>query len=316
MKSKVPANNANLMNIIIFLCLALLWSGSFINIKVVVDKAPPVFCAMLRVLISVSFLSILFVCIRKKISFFPDKFWRIWFAGLINQAFPFALLFFGEKFIAPALASIINSTVTIWALLLGSILFKDFSQWTPIKIAGVFLGFLGIVLIFLPFLYGNENNIIGILALIGMAICYALGSLINQHIIFKHMKVNFESNLIHQHILSVIFLFLLSFLCETWPSWPTMLNLGFIASLLYLGILATGVAWIMYFYLTREWGAVRTISVMYLVPALAIVWDALFLHLIPPRNELVGMFTILLGVTLIQWVRRPVLDSNISINSS
>lgn len=292
-------------NFILFSILALLWSGSFLNIKVVVDQLPPVFCAMMRVLISLVCLSVLFSLLRKKVLLPPKKCWRLWGAGLFTQALPFLFLFFGEKFIAPALASIINSTVSIWALILGTLIFRDFSQWTPVKISGIILGFVGIVLIFSPFLQGSESSLIGIISVFGMALAYAIGGLINQHVIFKNMQVGFETNLIQQHISSVLFLLLTSLSLETWPAWSSLMNVKVLLSFLYLGVMATAIAWMIYFYLIKEWGAVRAASVMYIVPVLAIVWDFLFLHLTPSSNELLGMLAILAGVTLIQWVRKP-----------
>jgi drug/metabolite transporter (DMT)-like permease len=293
------------LNFILFVCLALLWSGSFINIKVVVEVLPPVFCAMMRVLISLLCLSLLFSLRRKKVLLSASKCWRLWGAGLFTQALPFLFLFFGEQFIAPALASIINSTVSIWALILGTLIFRDFSQWTPIKVSGIILGFGGIMLIFLPFMRGSENSLIGILSVLGMALAYAIGGLLNQHVIFKNMQVSFETNLIQQHLSSVLFLLFTSLSLETWPTFSSLFNLKVVLSFLYLGVMATAIAWMIYFYLIREWGAVRAASVMYIVPVLAIVWDFLFLHLMPPHNELLGMLAILAGVTLIQWVRKP-----------
>jgi len=292
------------INLYLYLLLALIWSGSFINIKVVVDALPPVFCAMIRVLISLISLCILFKVMRKKVFTFTTDYWRLWMAGLFTQAFPFALLFYGEKFIAPALASIINSSVAIWSLVLGTFVFRDFAQWTPLKIAGVASGFMGIILILFPYVNENSNNLIGILAILAMAISYAIGGLINQHVIFKKMSLNFETNIIQQHIASVLFLLATSLIMESWPSIASIFNIKILPAFLYLGMIATAIAWIIYFHLIREWGALRTASVMYIVPVMAIVWDLLFLHLIPNRNELIGMLAILIGVILIQWTRR------------
>ncbi len=289
----------------LFLLLAVLWSGSFINIKIVVSQLPPVFCAMVRVLISLLCLSLLFSVMRKKVFVPTVGYWRLWIAGFFAQALPFALLFFGERFIAPGLASIINSSVSIWALVFGAIFFRDVSQWTPIKVAGIVLGFVGIIIIFAPFITQGTNSLIGILSVLGMSISYAIGSLINQHVIFKHVRVSSETNLFQQHLSSVVFLLVTSLTLETWPTWSTFYTFKLLSAFLYLGIMATGIAWMIYFYLLREWGAVRTTSVMYIVPVLAIFWDFVFLHLIPPKNELIGMVAILVGVTLIQWKRKP-----------
>ena len=298
------------INFSLFLLLALLWSGSYINIKIVVDTLPPIFCAMMRALISLIFLSGLFIVMRKKVFVPKPIYWRLWIAGLFTQALPFALLFFGEKFIAPALAGIINSTVSIWSLMLGTLIFRDFTQWTPLKVTGIVSGFIGIMIVFLPFIHGSENSLIGIIAVMAMAISYAVGGLINQHIIFKTMQVTFETNLIQQHLASVLFLLATSLVLEHWPPISHLFNIGIVLAFLYLGVVSTSIAWMIYFYLIKEWGAVRTVSVMYIVPVLAIIWDVVFLHLIPARNELIGMLAILIGVVLIQWVRRP--DTHIS----
>ncbi|MBA2651196.1 MAG: DMT family transporter [Tatlockia sp.] len=294
----------------LFLLLALLWSGSFINIKIVVDVLPPIFCALIRVLVSLICLTLIYLSMGKKILAPTWGYWRVWLAGLFNQALPFAFLFFGEKFIAPGLASIINSTVSIWSLLLGTLIFFDFSQWTANKVAGIALGFCGIVLIFSPFIHGNENSLLGIFAVTGMAIFYAIGSLINQHVIFKRMTVNFETNLIQQHISSILFLVVSSLTLESWPSLMSLLTPKLLFSFLYLGLVATAISWNIYFYLIKKWGAVRATSVMYLVPMLAVTWDLLFLHIEPSKNELLGMGAILIGVTLIQWTSKKEVFSN------
>jgi drug/metabolite transporter (DMT)-like permease len=297
------------LNFALFALLALLWSGSFINIKIVVDVFPPVFSAMMRVLISFICFSLLFSITRKKIFLSPKESWRLWIAGIFTQALPFMLLFYGEKFIEPSLASIINSSVSLWALILGTLLFRDFSQWTPVKIIGLVLGLTGISLIFYPLIHHGENSIIGITAIMGMAISYAIGSLITQHVIFKKMQVSFETNLFQQHLASLLFLLISSLTLESWPAVSQLFNTKIILAFLYLGLMATTIAWMIYFYLIREWGAVRAASVMYIVPVLAIVWDLIFLHFIPTQVELIGTVAILLGVTLIQFSRQKKINA-------
>lgn len=301
---RLAINEASCFNFVLFGLLALMWSGSFINIKIVVSVLPPIFCAMMRVLISLLALLFLFGAMRKRFLAYSKGVWLIWIAGLLTQALPFGLLFYGERFVAPALASIINSTVSLWALLLGAIFYRDTSNWTPLKIAGLVLGFLGIVIIFWPSIGNGESSLIGIAAIVGMAISYALGSLVTQHVIYPKVKVSFETNLFQQHVSSLAALIIVSLILEPWPSFSSLLHTKLMLAFLYLGLVATSFAWIIYFYLIREWGAVRTATVMYIVPVLAILWDLLFLHLIPAKTELIGAAAILSGVVLIQWTRR------------
>lgn len=296
-------------NICVYLLLATLWSGSFINIKVVVDVLPPIFSAMMRVLISLVCFTLFFLVTRKQVFLLPKKYWPVWVAGLFTQAFPFMFLFYGEKFVAPGLASILNSTVSLWSLILGTLLFRDLSEWTPLKVAGVILAFSGIILIFYPMLSDGENSVIGVCAILGMAISYAIGGLINQFVIFKNKNITFEINLFQQNLSSTLCLLLVSLSVESWSTLGGVFDLKVVLSFLYLGVMATAVAWLIYFHLIREWSAVRAASVTYLVPLLAIFWDYLFLHLVPGKNEILGAVAILLGVILIQWVRKKRMSS-------
>lgn len=298
------ANQLIRLNYVLFCLLALMWSGSFINIKLVVDVMPPVFCAMMRVLISLIGLTFIFTAARRRFWAYSEGGWLIWVAGIFTQALPFALLFYGERFVAPALASIINSTVSLWALLLGACLYRDTTQWTPLKVGGLLLGFLGIVIIFMPSISKGESSLIGIATIMGMSISYAIGSLFTQHVIYPKIKASFEANLFQQHVASLAALIVASLAFETWPTISELSDVKVITAFLYLGLVATSIAWIIYFYLIREWGAVRTASVMYIVPVLAILWDLLFLHIVPSYSELIGAAAILSGVVLIQWVRK------------
>jgi drug/metabolite transporter (DMT)-like permease len=293
------------LHLFMFLLLAALWSGSFINIKITVETFPPVFSALVRVFIALVCLTVLFLCQRKKITVSFKDGARLWLTGIFNQGLPFALLFYGERSVAPALASILNSTVSIWALLLGTIIFCDFKQWTPNKIIGLILGTAGVIFIFWPMLAAhNHSTLIGTLSILGMAVAYAIGALLNQHWIFGKMKTTIEANLWQQHLSSIVFLGLVSLILEPWPIYSHFMNIKVIGAFLYLGVFATALAWIIYFSLIKHWDAVRASSVMYIVPILAILWDYLFLHLIPSWNQGIGATAILGGIILIQWTRR------------
>ncbi len=280
--------------------LALLWSGSFINIKVTVDACPPFFSAMVRVGVGFVCLTFFFLFQKKKILLSPKVAWRLWIAGIFSQAIPFAFLFYGEQFIEPALASIINSTVSIWALLLGVVFLWDFEQLTFHKVTGVLLGFVGILLIFAPMLGHGHDAVVGIISVFGMVISYAVGALINQHVVFGKMKTAFQTNLWQQHLASFIFLVMLTLFSEPFPSVQAVMNGRVVVAFIYLGFFATAVSWMIYYYLIREWDAVRASSVMYVVPMLAMLWDFLFLDVIPLWSEFMGVMIILVGVMLIQ----------------
>lgn len=284
--------------------LALLWSGSFLSIKVTVDACPEFFSAMLRVFIAFLALTVFFVIKNQKILASPKIAWRLWVAGIFSQAIPFAFLFYGEQFIRPGLASIINSTVSIWALMLGVIFLRDYAQLQFNKVLGVLIGFVGIVIVFGPLLDEGHEAVVGIVSVFGMVVSYAIGALINQHIVFGKMKTDFQTNLWQQHLASFVFLLVLTLLTEPLPSMSVLTHMKVIAAFIYLGVCATALSWMIYYYLIREWDAVRASSVMYVVPMLALLWDYLFLHMPSAWYEIVGAVIILAGVMMIQFQKK------------
>ena len=116
------------------------------------------------------------------------------------------------------------------------------------------------------------------------------------------MPIDFFSNIFHQQAASFIFLLLVSLLLGQWPSVHTLISEPepWLASL-YLGVLSTALAWIIYYHLIREWDGVRASSVMYIVPVLTLLWDYLFYRLEPGFSEIIGVAVILAGVTLVQF---------------
>lgn len=294
---------------VLFLLLAILWSGSFIGIKITVEHLPPIFSAMLRVAMAQVCLTVIFLLRGQLLRCPLSVAWRLWLTGIFSQGLPFALLFYGETHVAPGLAAILNSTVSIWALIFNVILFRDFSQLTASKLMGLILGLLGVMVIFWPMLHHQQyySSLLGAVAIMGMAISYAVGALLNQHIIIRKVKPPFSVMLWQQQWASVIFLLVISLCIEPVPHWSQLIDTQIVLAVLYLGLFSTALAWMIYYYLLREWDAVRASSVMYVVPLLTIVWDYLFFGFKPGITELFGVVTILLGVILIQFQKRTMM---------
>lgn len=297
------------INYLWFFLLAAFWGGSFVAIKAVVLHIPPFFGAMLRVGLALLFLHIIFSLLNKKLTVPFDLRWRIWVMGLFSQGLPFFFLFYGEQYISSGLAGILNGTVPIWTLLfsLSSYKTRDFSL---LKAIGLLIGLLGICIIFWPLANVDTTHsaLVGTLSLLLMAISYSIGNLINQRMLSGQNKLDFYVNIYHQHWASLIFLLLVSLASESWPSATLLLHtpIIWIASI-YLGLFSTALAWIIYYYLIREWDAVRASAVMYIVPIMALLWDFVFFQNRPQWTEGLGVIAILLGVILIQYPRKRII---------
>jgi drug/metabolite transporter (DMT)-like permease len=286
---------------VLFVLLAAFWGGSFVAIKFAVQVFPSTFSAMLRVGLALAVLAVLFFYQKRDLSVsFPVR-RKMWLAGLFAQGLPFALLFWGEKRVSPGLAGIINGTVPIWTFVFG-LLAGTGEAFTKRKSAGLLLGFAGIAIICSPLLTfgGTRGEIAGTAAVFLMAICYGIGTLITRSLLSGAAKVDFRANVYHQNCASLAFLFVLSLFAEPWPSAHAVLaSPAAVVSILYLGIFSTALAFLIYFHLIREWGAVRASAVTYVAPIIAVFWDYVFFRNVPDRFEIVGVLLVLSGVVLL-----------------
>lgn len=288
------------LDLALFGLLAALWGGSFVAIKFVVAAVPPLFGAMLRVAVALAVLGGLFAWQRRDLRVPPRLRARMWLAGLFAQGLPFLLLFWGERRISAGLAGIINGTVPLFTFCIG--LARGSDSFTPRKIAGLLLGFGGIALVCSPVLSfsGAPGEAAGVAAVFGMAVCYAIGSVMTRSILSGSAKADFRANAFHQNCASVAFLLAASALVERWPSAGALASApAAVVGVLYLGVLSTAVAFLIYFHLIREWGAVRASAVTYVAPVVALFWDYVFFRNVPAPIEAAGVAAILSGVMLL-----------------
>lgn len=286
-----------------YLLLGLFWGGSFIGIKYAVAAVPPVAAALLRVAIGLFFLSSMFLAAQKPLLLPRRYLWKSWLTGLLGIGVPFSLLFWGEKFVNPGLAGIINGTVPIWTFLLGAYFISHLETLNKRKVAGLLLGICGVIVIFYPQLHLAEaqRQWLGIAAIFGMALCYSASNLLNRLFLAGRREVPLSANLFQQHLISAFYLLLVSLALEDWrplaalPRHPAALF-----SLLYLGIISTALALLMYFTLIREWGAYRAATTTYLVTASSLFLDYLFFGNLPSPSQWLGVGTVLSGVVLLQ----------------
>lgn len=293
------------LNYLGFILISALWGGSYTGIKVMVNITPPLFSAMLRLILASFFLFLLFKLTRQSTQVPWAMRWKVWLVGLFPLGIPFAFLFWAERFISPGLAGILCATLPIWAFILSLIFLRQYTVVSVQKILGLLIGLAGVCLIFWPMVafHNNHDEILGSLAAIMMAISYGAGAILNQHIL-SSTKISFQANIYHQLLSSTVFLILMSLLFEKWPSAHLVFHTPRLwIAVVYLGVFSTALAWLMYYHLIRVWGGVRASAAAYVAPIMAVFWDYVFFHHPPRPSEMIGVIIILAGVVLIQFSR-------------
>jgi drug/metabolite transporter (DMT)-like permease len=207
--------------------------------------------------------------------------------GLVNTALPFWLLSWGETRIDSGLASIIQASVPIFIVVLAFALFHE-QRVTGSRLVGVAVGFVGVAL-----LVGAqpEGKILGALAVVGMAACYALGGLIVQ----RHLGEARPQIVALATTVVAAVAMLPSGVAQApghVPGWKA------IASVVVLGLVCTAIAYLLFFTLIASAGAAYASLVTYLVPPAALAYGAVFLDERFGATAFGGLALILIGVAL------------------
>lgn len=286
------------MNTFLFVLLGAFWGGSFVAIRYVLDGVTPLMGVSLRLGIAYLVLVAFFYLRRQPLFVSKHERAQVWGAAFFAQALPFAALFWGETKISPGLAGIINGTTPIWSFALSALFNRGVEKVSVKKAMGILLGLLGTLVIFLPKMeiHGSYDEILGCLAVLVMAISYGMGTVLNRRVLSG--KVNRNANTCEQLLFSSLLLLLITVISGS--AGPVPLTLSFLTAIIYLGLFSTAIAFLIFYHLIGEWGAIRASTVTYLIPVMAILFDFLFFHHLPQSTELIGAAFILLGAFVIR----------------
>jgi len=280
---------ANTFDLSLLILLAIIWGSSFFNIKIATYSYEPITLALVRVIFAS--IPLLILCKYKniKIEAFGSG-WN-WYAliGLCNIAIPFVLIAIGTAKINSYLAAILMSTTPLSGSILAHFFTKD-EKLSYKKSFGVLIGFGGIILLFFDKLIINSENYIYALITILGSTFYCIGGLLT----LKIREKKNENVTTSTTLWSVIFLTPLSLAIETpWNSNPTLSST---LSLLYLGIIATGLAWLIRFRILTVNGLVFQTQVAYLIPIFGIIFGYFLMDEIITWRVLVSLVIILTGI--------------------
>ena len=280
---------ANTFDLTLLLLLAIIWGSAFFNIKIATYSYDPITLALVRVIFAS--VPLLLLCRIKNIKIEAfSKNWKSYaLIGLCNIAIPFVLIAIGTSKINSYLAAILMSTTPLSGSILAHFFIKD-EKLSFLKSLGVIIGFSGIILLFFDkIIINSENYIYALITILGSTF-YCIGGLLT----LKLRNKKNENVTTSTTLWSVIFLFPLSILIETpWNSSPTLIST---LSLLYLGVIATGLAWLIRFRILTVNGLVFQTQVAYLIPIFGIVFGYFIMDEIITWRVLLSLVIILLGI--------------------
>ena len=283
----------NFFDYLLLTFLALIWASAFFNIKIATYSFGPITIAFLRVFFGA--IPVLLLCYYKKIKIEAfSKDWY-WFAiiGFINLVVPFFLISYGVNSVQSNLAAILMSTTPLSSTILGHYFTKD-EKFNLTKTIGILIGFAGIVYLFSDNLLINENNFVSALLILLGSTCYVIGGVLTLKIKEKKNE-NVTGSIL---IWAIIILFPLSiFIEKPWVYNPTIQST---VSVIYLGLVSTGIAWLLRFKILINNGLIFQSQVSYLIPIFGTILSYLFLKELITFKVLVSLIAVIIGIYFVR----------------
>jgi drug/metabolite transporter (DMT)-like permease len=291
------------------------WGSSFLFIKIALDEhLPPFTLVSYRLGIATI---VLIAVMRLSGGTLPrsrDAIGRLILLGILNVAIPFTLLTWGEQYITSAVTSIFNGLVPLFAIVIAALVLHD-EPITLNRLGGLLVGFMGAVLLASPNL-GAANSadsnaaLIGEFAVAGASLSYACAAVYARRAITGRAFIDdpvtgprppapAEIALVQVAVAAVV-VTCLAIVTEAHPGGllavPASVKAWF--SVAWLGMLGSGVAYLLYFRILRAWGATRSTLVTYVMPIVGIALGVSVLGEVLHPAEIVGSVLVIGGLAL------------------
>ena len=282
-----------LLDYLLLILLALIWASAFFNIKIATYSFGPITIAFLRVFFGA--IPVLLVCYYKKIKIEAfSKDWY-WFAmiGFINLVAPFFLIAYGVQSVQSNLAAILMSTTPLSSTVLGHFYTKN-EKFNFIKTIGILIGFSGILYLFSDNILINENNFFSAILILLGSTCYVIGGVLTLKI-SKKKNENVTGSILVWAVL--ILVPIVSIVEQPWNVSP---RLDSTISVIYLGLVSTGIAWLLRFRILVNNGLIFQSQVSYLIPIFGTILSYIFLKELITFKVLISLIAVSVGIYFVR----------------
>jgi drug/metabolite transporter (DMT)-like permease len=274
----------------------LIWGASFLFVEYALTALTPIGVAFWRTTFGALAMLIAILIYRSKLPTSFDAWRKMAIAGFFMSSLPFTLFAFAQTYVTSALASIINAVTPIATVLVMLIAFRS-EKLLPHVVVGIVVGLVGVLIVLGVWQGFGNNEPMAIVALIVAVTCYGIGTpYVRKYI--APLKLSTEVSVFGQigtAAITLLPIYLLS--GQYFISTPT---LPAIASVLAIGALGSGVAYLLYYKVLEVVGSAIASSVTYITPIIAVVLGVVILNEELKWYEPVGGLIIILGAAISQ----------------
>ncbi len=291
--------------------LAVIWGASFLFIKVALEGLSPTQIVAGRL---VSGAIILGIAAAFGVARYPrgrDEWRVVILMALISNVFPFALFAWGEERVTSSLASVLNATTPLWTAAMAAAAMLPGEGLNVRRVAGLLSGLAGVVIIVEPWNSGG-GQVLGELACVGAAACYGIGFVFTS----RHIsgKIPAITAAIGQITAGAVMASAIALVTTVASNSETHVDFGIAASVLALGSLGTGVAYLFFFHLIETSGPTAASTVTFAMPFVGVLLGVLVLDERVGWNVAVGGAIVIVGIVAVR--RRVAVEEPIEIGAA
>ncbi|MEU5563638.1 DMT family transporter [Micromonospora musae] len=281
-----------------FLALAAIWGSSFLFIKVGVEELHPLQLTLYRVVTGALTLLVVLAVLRDRLPREPRVWAHLFVVAAFGVSVPFTLFGYGEQRVESMLAGIWNATTPLIVLPLAVLVFRT-ERLTTRRAVGLALGFAGVLVVLGVWEGVGGAHFAGQLMCFGAAACYGVAIPYQKRFVAgsSHSGLSLSAA---QLLLATAQLAIVTPLVAGAPPLPTELSPRVVASVLALGALGTGLAFVINMRNIRVAGASTASTVTYLIPVFAVLIGALALGERMNWHQPAGALVVLFGVAVSQ----------------
>ena len=293
------------------LLLSAVWGVSFLLIRIAGDSLPPVWVGFLRCTIGALLLWCVLAISRRPL---PSREFLPWMVlvALFNNAIPFVLFAWGERFIPSSTAAVINATTPIWTVMISLAVYR--AHVTRLMIAGAVLSFAGVVLVVSGHNPGTDTGansgqgpgfVTGVLLIVFASLGYAIATVLAKAKLRGIDPIGLATS---QLTLASLLLLPIALVGVH----PTHIRVSAFAAVATLGIAGSGIAYLLYYNLLAHVSATHVVAVTYLLPIWGLFWGWLA-HEAIGWTAYCGVAVVIAGLLLLNWRVTPATQPSLSV---
>ena len=278
---------------LLLLVLGFMWGTSYVWIKVGIETLPTFTLIASRLGIGLTVLATVVFLAREPLPRSPRLYGHLLVMAVVNIVLPFTLITTAERSVDSALAAILNGAVPLFVIVFAALFLRD-EPITLNRLAGLLVGYAGVIVLVSRGFGAGRSSVEGELALLASTALYGIGAVYARRNV-QGLRPMIPALFQVGFAFVIVSVIALLFERPAEVRWTT----NAVAAVVWLGILGSGFAYLLSFHLLKRIGATRTSLVAYLLPVVGIVAGALVFREQVDARVAIGTLLVIGGVALV-----------------